>query len=218
MSSARRPAGKPAGYGRTANRKTTSSKATSGRAAVSQTTVGKRMTRKAVAGKFSMSQVATRKVVPGKATVADNASSRSSKTIVYTTGLLRRNPDTHYALVDLVNLGTTIAKRMTVQVFDWSSGLPVALELTPCQTTKCLVSLAPGTSDFVYADVSGVAFKYEVRIARHAANANVVLNVSGLSDEPMTPQVGNNVLQLGLFRIKHGSVRKHAHNRKRGGC
>ncbi|WP_225446473.1 hypothetical protein [Paenibacillus rhizovicinus] len=124
---------------------------------------------------------------------------------VFSTGILRRNPDTTYALVDLVNLGTTIANRMTVQVFDWSSGLPVALNLSPCNTTKCLVSLAPGTSNFVFADVSGVEFKYEVRISRAAFNRNVILNVSGLSAEPMTPQVGNNVLQLQLFRIKRRS-------------
>lgn len=121
---------------------------------------------------------------------------------VFSTGILRRNPGTTFALVDLVNLGAATANRMTVQVFDWSSGLPVALNLTPCDTTKCFVSLAPGTSNFVYADVSGVEFKYEVRITRAAFNRNVVFNVSGLSGEPLTPQVGNNVLQLQLFRVK----------------
>ncbi|NBC72091.1 hypothetical protein GT003_24100 [Paenibacillus sacheonensis] len=126
----------------------------------------------------------------------------TTKRTVFSTGILRRNPGTSYALVDLVNLGSTSAKRITVQIFDWSSGLPVALDLTPCNSAKCLVSLAPGTSSFAYADVSGVAFKYEVRITRAAFNRNVILNVTGLSSEPMAPQTGNNVLQQQLFRLK----------------
>ncbi|MFC4812475.1 hypothetical protein [Paenibacillus sp. GCM10023250] len=121
---------------------------------------------------------------------------------VFTTGILRRNPGTRYALVDLVNLGATVARCMTVQVFDWSNGLPVALNVTPCDAKVCNVSLAPGTSNFVYADISGVQFKYEVRIARPVRNRNLVLNVWGLSSEPLTPQIGNNVLQHQLFRVK----------------
>ncbi|WP_308639942.1 hypothetical protein [Paenibacillus silvisoli] len=134
--------------------------------------------------------------------VRSSASSTSYSRAVYTTGILRRNPGTNFALVDLVNLGSFNALRMTVQVFDWSSGLPVPLTLTPCNTAKCFVSLAPGTSNFVYADVSGVQYKYEVRISRRASNRNVILNVFGLSQEPLTPQTGNNVLQHALVRIK----------------
>ncbi|SEO34959.1 hypothetical protein [Paenibacillus sp. OV219] len=126
---------------------------------------------------------------------------------VFSTGILRRNPGTNFALVDLVNLGKTIAREMRVQVFDWSSGLPVPLTLSPCNTTTCLVSLAPGTSNFVYADVSNVQFRYEVRITRRSVNRNVILNVTGLGEQPtLTPQTGNNVLQHGLVRLKrrHG--------------
>ncbi|WP_201755318.1 hypothetical protein [Paenibacillus glycinis] len=126
---------------------------------------------------------------------------RISRRIVFSTGILRRNPCTAFALVDLANLGATVARRMTVQVFDWSRGLPVALKLLPCNSTRCFVSLAPGTADFVYADVTGVEFKYEVRISKASVNRNVILNVSGLSAEPMTPQTGDNVLHHQLFRI-----------------
>ncbi|MBP3965398.1 hypothetical protein [Paenibacillus lignilyticus] len=134
---------------------------------------------------------------------ADKGSVRSSYSrAVFSTGILRRNPGTNFALVDLVNLGFANALRMKVQVFDWSSGLPVALTLTPCNTTKCFVSLAPGTSNFVYADVSSVQYKYEVRISRSTANRKVILNVFGLSQEPLTPQTGNNVLQHALVRIR----------------
>ncbi|SFI77377.1 hypothetical protein SAMN02799624_02118 [Paenibacillus sp. UNC496MF] len=125
---------------------------------------------------------------------------------VFTTGILRRHPGTTYALVDFVNLSARVARCMTVQIFDWSSGLPVALNVTPCDAKKCNVSLAPGTSNFVYADISSVQFKYEVRIAKPARNNNVVLNVWGLSSEPLVPQFGNNVLQHQLFRIKAGSL------------
>ncbi|SDX33007.1 hypothetical protein [Paenibacillus sp. CF384] len=127
---------------------------------------------------------------------------KSYSRAVYSTGILRRNPGTNFALVDLVNLGYKNALRMCVQVFDWSSGLPVALKVSPCNTTKCFVPLAPGTSNFVYADVSSVSYKYEVRISRSTANRNVILNVFGLSKEPLTPQTGNNVLQHALVRIK----------------
>ncbi|MBO7745702.1 hypothetical protein I8J29_15935 [Paenibacillus sp. MWE-103] len=125
---------------------------------------------------------------------------------VLTTGILRRHPGTTYALVDFVNLSARVARCMTVQIFDWSSGLPVALNITPCDAKKCNVSLAPGTSNFVYADISSVQFKYEVRVAKPARNRNVVLNVWGLSSEPLIPQFGNNVLQHQLFRIKAGSL------------
>ncbi|REE86481.1 hypothetical protein A8990_11090 [Paenibacillus taihuensis] len=113
----------------------------------------------------------------GKMTKGCEGCRRVPVRTVFTTGILRRNPGTNFALVDLVNLGKTIAREMKVEVFDWSSGLPVPLTLTPCNQAACLVSLAPGMSNFVFADVSNAQFKYEVRISRRTVNFSLNLCV-----------------------------------------
>ncbi|MFH5187305.1 hypothetical protein ACHHV8_34645 [Paenibacillus sp. TAB 01] len=121
---------------------------------------------------------------------------------LFSTGILRRNPNTSFALVDVMNLGSGTISDIAVQVFDWSSGTAVPLNVSPCELPVCKVTLSPRTSDFLYADVSGVEFKYEVRISlpRHA---NVLLNVTGVSAAPFTPQVGDNVLQHNLVEIRN---------------
>ncbi|OXM84969.1 hypothetical protein CF651_18020 [Paenibacillus rigui] len=118
-----------------------------------------------------------------------------------TTGVLRRNPNTQFALVDVANLSYDTVNEIAVQVFDWSSGSAVPLAVQPCELEVCKVALSPNSSDFLYADVSGVEFKYEVRITL-PREANVLVNVTGVSEAPFTPQVGDNVLQHSLVEIR----------------
>ncbi|MWC29417.1 hypothetical protein [Paenibacillus sp. MMS18-CY102] len=118
----------------------------------------------------------------------------------YTTGILRRPPGTQFSLVDAVNL-SKFSRSVTVRVYDWSSGTPVALPVFPCETRSCTVWLGANRSDFLYADVSNVQFKYEVRITR-PIDRNLVTNVFGVSNTPFTPQPGDTVLQKNLVRIR----------------
>ncbi|MFC5653129.1 hypothetical protein ACFPYJ_29265 [Paenibacillus solisilvae] len=130
------------------------------------------------------------------------AKSKANIRKTFSTGILRRNPAAVYALVDVLNLGSATANDIAVQVFDWSSGVAVPLPVVPCNTPICKVTLFSGRSTFLYADVSKVEFKYEVRITRLAANKNVILNVTGVSGTPFTPQAGGTVLQHSLVEVK----------------
>ncbi|MFC5469044.1 hypothetical protein ACFPPD_09940 [Cohnella suwonensis] len=124
----------------------------------------------------------------------------ATRRAVYSTGILRRPPKTKFALADIVNL-TASTQRVTVQVFDWSNGTPVPLKVSPCGTRKCAVTIAPHRSVFLYADVSKVQFKYEVRIAQNI-DKRLISNVTGFTNTPFTPQNGDTVLQNDLIRIR----------------
>lgn len=120
-------------------------------------------------------------------------------TVVYTTGILRKNPRTRFALVDAVNLGQA-SRNITVQVIDWSNGSPVPLKVVPCNTRRCTQVVGPNKSVFLYADVSKVQFKYEVRIIQ-PANRRFVTNVFGVTKTPFKPLEGGTVLQHDLVKI-----------------
>ncbi|ACT00543.1 hypothetical protein [Paenibacillus sp. JDR-2] len=124
---------------------------------------------------------------------------RAKKAAIYTTGILRRNTNTNYAIVDAVNLNGYGDRKIMVQVFDWSSGAPVALPVYPCQTKRCIVTVGPNRSAYLYADVSKVQFKYEVRISR-VIDRNLVNNVFGLN-KMFSPQSGNTVLERNLIKL-----------------
>lgn len=123
-----------------------------------------------------------------------------AKQAVYSTGILRRPPKTKFALVDVVNLNQTHSRRVTIQVYDWSNGSPVPLKVTPCGTRKCSVRVAPNKSVFIYADVSKVKFKYEVRLIRHSDH-KLITNVFGVTNQSFRPQEGDTVLQRSLVKI-----------------
>ncbi|WP_219835093.1 hypothetical protein [Paenibacillus sp. R14(2021)] len=114
-------------------------------------------------------------ISPKRPNCKQRARARGSTRIVFTTGVLRINPDTTFVLVDLVNMGSNVASNISIQVLDWSTGRPYALPLTPWNMNESLLSIAPFTSIYVYADDSTVEFKYEVRIARSAASRNVIM-------------------------------------------
>lgn len=121
----------------------------------------------------------------------------------YSTGIVRRSPRTRFALVDVVNLNPTRARSVTVQVFDWSNGSPIPLKVSPCGAKKCTIMVAPNKSVFLYADVSRVSFKYEVRITQ-SGDRKLITNVYGVTNEPFTPQEGGTVLQRSLIKLnKH---------------
>jgi hypothetical protein len=129
------------------------------------------------------------------ATIAGNRKG----TVVYTTGILRKSPRTRYALVDAVNLGPT-SRNITVQVIDWSSGSPVPLKVVPCGKKRCTQTVGPNKSVFLYADVSKVQFKYEVRIIQ-PVNCRFVTNVFGVTQMTFKPLEGGTVLQHDLVKI-----------------
>lgn len=123
-----------------------------------------------------------------------------TKRIKLSTGILRRPKKTKFALIDIVNLNKMRCRRVTVQVFDWSSGSPVPLKVSPCVRKICTVSIAPNKSVFLFADVSKVSFKYEVRI-RQNEDPKLITNVTGVTNTPFTPQAGDTVLQRNLIKI-----------------
>lgn len=106
-----------------------------------------------------------------------------AKRVTFSTGILRRPNKTKFALVDVVNFNKKCSCSVTVQVFDWSTGSP------------------SNKSVFLFADVSKVRFKYEVRITQHK-DRKLVANVTGVTNAPFTPQEGDTVLQRSLIRIK----------------
>ncbi|WP_063891865.1 hypothetical protein [Paenibacillus sp. Soil787] len=124
-----------------------------------------------------------------------------AKRVTFSTGILRRPNKTKFALVDVVNFNKKCSCRVTVQVFDWSTGSPIPLKVSPCNRNKCTVTVAGGKSVFLFADVSKVKFKYEVRITQHK-DRKLVTNVTGVTNAPFTPQEGDTVLQRSLIRIK----------------
>jgi len=119
----------------------------------------------------------------------------------YSTGILRKPPRTKFALADVVNLNAARSALVTVRVFDWSSGSPVPLAVNPCGRKTCTLRVGPGKSVFLFADVSKVRFKYEVRIVQ-PVDRKVISNVTGVTNAPFTPQPGDTVLQNDLIRIK----------------
>lgn len=124
-----------------------------------------------------------------------------AKRVKYSTGILRRPPRTRFALVDVVNLNTACSRSITVQVFDWSNGSPIPLKVSPCGVKKCTVMVAPNKSVFLFADVSRVSFKYEVRITQHSDH-KLITNVYGVTNAPFTPQEGGTVLQRNLVKLQ----------------
>ncbi|WP_036604929.1 hypothetical protein [Paenibacillus assamensis] len=120
--------------------------------------------------------------------------------VKYSTGILRKAPRTNYALVDVVNVNNRHSRSVTVQVFDWSDGNPVPLKLVPYSLRTCRIRVGPNKSIYVYADVSKVKFKYEVRITQSDAR-DLISNVTGVTKVTFAPQAGDTVLQHNLVRI-----------------
>ena len=113
------------------------------------------------------------------------------------TGILRRHSATLFLTVDAMNVDPDDIRRVTVEMFDWSSGSPVLLPLIDPSTQ----TLPPNRYvTFRSAALPPGVFAYEVRIIR-PRDRDVVTNVFGLSAIVFNPQEGNNVLQHDLAKL-----------------
>ncbi|MED2752918.1 hypothetical protein P4278_12670 [Bacillus thuringiensis] len=113
------------------------------------------------------------------------------------TGILRRHSATLFLTVDAMNVDPDDTRRVTVEMFDWSSGSPVLLPLIDPSTQ----TLPPNRYvTFRSAALPPPLFAYEVRIIR-PKDRDVVTNVFGLSAIVFNPQEGNNVLQHDLAKL-----------------
>lgn len=113
------------------------------------------------------------------------------------TGILRRHSATLFLTVDAMNVDPDDIHRVTVEMFDWSSGSPVLLPLIDPSTR----TLAPNQYvTFRSEALPPELFAYEVRIIR-PKDRDVVTNVFGLSAIVFNPQEGNNVLQHDLAKL-----------------
>lgn len=117
---------------------------------------------------------------------------------ILSTGILRRHSATLFLTVDAMNIDPDDAHRVTVEMFDWSSGSPIPLPLVDPSTQI----LAPNRYvTFRSAALPAGVFAYEVRII-HPNDRDVVTNVFGLSAIEFNPQEGNNVLQHDLAKLE----------------
>lgn len=113
------------------------------------------------------------------------------------TGVLRRHSATLFLTVEAMNVDPDDTRRVTVEMFDWSSGSPVLLPLIDSLTQ----TLPPNRYvTFRSAALPPALFAYEVRIIR-PKDRDVVTNVFGLSAIIFNPQEGNNVLQHDLAKL-----------------
>ncbi|HDR8051584.1 hypothetical protein [Bacillus cereus] len=113
------------------------------------------------------------------------------------TGVLRRHSATLFLTVEAMNVDLDDTRRVTVEMFDWSSGSPVLLPLIDPSTQ----TLPPNRYvTFRSAALPPALFAYEVRIIR-PKDRDVVTNVFGLSATIFNPQEGNNVLQHDLAKL-----------------
>ncbi|MEY9870474.1 hypothetical protein ABIE66_005980 [Peribacillus sp. B2I2] len=121
-----------------------------------------------------------------------------SKSDVLSTGVLRRNSDTLFLTVEAINVDPDDFRTVTVQMFDWSSGSPVLLQMEdPASQT-----LAPNQYvTFRSTALPDTTYAYEVRII-HPDDKDVVTNVFGLNAVVFNPQEGNNVLHHDLAELK----------------
>ncbi|MES5954443.1 hypothetical protein QCI42_13430 [Bacillus fungorum] len=117
---------------------------------------------------------------------------------ILSTGILRRHSATLFLIVDAMNVDPDDAHRVTVEMFDWSSGSPVPLPLVDPSTQ----TLAPNQYvTFRSAALPAEFFAYEVRII-HPNDNDVVNNVFGLSAIVFNPPEGNHVLQHDLAKLE----------------
>lgn len=127
-----------------------------------------------------------------------------SKTITLTTGILRKEPETVSAVVNLSNLDRR-SRYITVEVWDWSSySNPTKLPVLIGNNLPIYFPylLASNNLAVLYTDLSNVLF-YEIRFI-HRKERNIVTNAFGRS-ETLEAQPGNTVLDSQLTRIKPGN-------------
>ncbi|TYS18819.1 hypothetical protein FZC78_04765 [Rossellomorea vietnamensis] len=111
---------------------------------------------------------------------------------VYTTGVLRRQPDTVTATVNLMNFCSTAD--IWVEVWDWSSYINpqrITVLIGDNDEVHFPYCLRPKSLAVMYAPLQEVTF-YEVRVV-HAAGNNLIANAFGRNLD-LEAQEGNTVL------------------------
>lgn len=119
---------------------------------------------------------------------------------ILSTGVLRREPGTVSAVINLANLADKDQK-VTVEVWNWSSysnpvKLPVLIGNNEPVQFPCI--LAPQNLAVMYTDLSGVLF-YEIRIIQ-SKEQNIITNCFGRS-ATLVAQEGNTVLDHQLVKL-----------------
>jgi hypothetical protein len=127
--------------------------------------------------------------------------------VIWSTGVLAREPETISAVANIVNLNGIISHRVTVEVWDWSNYetpvmVPVLIGENVPVTFPYL--LGPQHLAVMYADLNANNVSlYEIRI-KHTAGANIVANCFGRSVPPYTSKEGNTVYQKLLVQLMPG--------------
>jgi len=123
-----------------------------------------------------------------------------SKRVTLSTGVLRKEPGTVSAVINLANLDDK-GHHVNVEVWNWSSySNPVKLPVLIGNNTQVNFPyhLAPENLAVMYTDLTGVLF-YEIRIT-HRKEKNIITNCFGRANN-LAAQEGNTVLNHQLVKI-----------------
>lgn len=123
-----------------------------------------------------------------------------SKRITLSTGVLRVEPGTVSAVVNLVNLDNR-RHQVRVEVWNWSLySIPTLLPVLIGDDVPVSFPyvLEPNNLAVMYANLTGVLF-YEIRVS-YSENKNIITNCFGRSGT-LAAQEGNTVLDYQLVQI-----------------
>lgn len=126
----------------------------------------------------------------------------SNESLVLSTGILFREPQTNMAVASIVNLDRFRAHAIEVQVWDWTIQTnPTQLPVLICGSAVTFpYVVSPGTSVVMYSQLASTVTLYEMRILRYS-NRSLIVNCFGRGGSPVASQVGNTVLQHSLFEV-----------------
>lgn len=126
-----------------------------------------------------------------------------------TTGVLKREPDTVSAVINIVNLSKYNSENVIVEVWDWSN-------FTKCKKVLVLIGdncpvkfpykLKPNNLAAMYAPLGCTVNLFEIRII-YPKGTNIIANCFGRSLRPSASQEGNTVLHSQLVEINLNSRR-----------
>lgn len=105
------------------------------------------------------------------------------------TGVIKKDPTSNFAHIEVVNLDPNDSRTVFVQAFNWDTNSPVAIP------GSSLVTLNPNTLVSFNASLAGVVNHFEVRITFIRTSEDAVANVFEVQDN--TP----------LKSIWHGELR-----------
>ena len=92
---------------------------------------------------------------------------------ILSTGVIKKDPTSNIAHIEVVNLDSDDTRKVIVQAFDWDSNSPVAIPVTPSGT----VTINPNTLVSFDVFLIDVINHFEVRITFVKTSEDVVANV-----------------------------------------